>query len=179
MNEKTVSLEDMLKARERRNQEINGLIKRFQMPLLVAKLNIPGPIKDNVLYRHGIIECKKAIKNGLEKHLDQVVYEELKFYETGAELYMVINMDSEELKKKTMFIEENHLLGRLFDIDVQNSLGLQLSRTMYGADLRKCLICNEFAYICGRSRAHDLDTVVNYIQSLLSKSFVKNNVILN
>lgn len=171
MNEIQTTLEDMLYARERRIEKIRWLSNEYKSSILVAKLNIPGPEKDNSLYRLGLSECKKALLNGLLEYENKILYEDLNYYETGAELYMAIDMEGKDLKRMAMDIEETHSLGRLFDIDVQDSFGGTVSRSVFGKGLRKCLVCDEDAFVCARSRAHDLDTIVSQIQRMLLHVF--------
>ncbi|MEY8292793.1 citrate lyase holo-[acyl-carrier protein] synthase [Carnobacteriaceae bacterium 52-44] len=53
-------------------------------------------------------------------------------------------------------IEENHPLGRLFDLDVlmldQNNEVQGKSRTKLGLPVRRCFLCERPAKDCGRSR---------------------------
>lgn len=171
MFEHKTTLEEMLFARERRVERINNLSNQYNSSILVAKLNIPGPEKDNSLYRFGMSECRKALLNSLLEYKNIILFEDLNYYETGAELYMAVEMDGKRLKEIVMDIEENHCLGRLFDIDVQDSLGNTVSRSEFGEGLRKCLVCDEDAFLCARSRKHDLATIVNKIQTMLLEVF--------
>ncbi|HLR88779.1 MAG TPA: citrate lyase holo-[acyl-carrier protein] synthase [Atopostipes sp.] len=70
-------------------------------------------------------------------------------------------------------IEENHPLGRLFDLDVlmldQNNEVQGKSRTKLGLPVRRCFLCERPAKDCGRSRRHTVlelqEEISNRIQN--------------
>lgn len=57
--------------------------------------------------------------------------------------------------------EERHLLGRLFDFDVLRPDGTKVSRQELGFPERTCLICSSPAFICGRSRTHSAQELID------------------
>jgi holo-ACP synthase len=72
------------------------------------------------------------------------------------------------LKRLLVNIEENHRLGRLFDIDVLDVNGMSLSREDLDLPRRKCLVCGEDAKICARSRAHPLSTLIDKMSEMIN-----------
>lgn len=76
-------------------------------------------------------------------------------------------MDPMNLKKITVSIEEKNELGRLFDFDVLNTKGENISRIQIGLQERKCLLCNENAKGCGRSRKHSIDDLLNKVNQII------------
>ena len=66
----------------------------------------------------------------------------------------------------TVAIEESSQLGRLFDIDIIDINFEKLSRKSF----RKCLICEEQAQECGRSRKHSVEELQNKVEEILKKS---------
>ena len=84
---------------------------------------------------------------------------------TGNELFISINSLAEKIKNITVAIEESCELGRLFDIDVIDINFEKLSRKSF----RKCLICEEQAQECGRSRKHSVKELQDKIEKILSK----------
>jgi phosphoribosyl-dephospho-CoA transferase len=44
--------------------------------------------------------------------------------------------------------------------------GMQISREELGIDLRKCLLWDNNAFVCGRSRAHGVDELINKIEAM-------------
>lgn len=72
-------------------------------------------------------------------------------------------IDASELKRETCSVEEEHFLGRLFDIDVYDGEGRQICRSELGLSERKCLLCERDARQCARSRAHPLGELLEKI----------------
>lgn len=174
MSQVIVSLQDILVAREIRSLKISQLTERYQVSLLVAKLNIPGAEKDHPFYRKALLECRRELVNYFIFYKKKIINEELHYYRTGAELYMNLDIQSRELKIACMAIEGNHFLGRLFDIDVYSALGKAISRTEIGRHLRrKCFICEDDAYACTRARKHDVDIIVRKIKGMLAQYFAE------
>ena len=87
----------------------------------------------------------------------------------GPEAFLNVNADAFAVKKVTVFIEENHELGRLFDFDVFTKTGEQISRTELDFPERKCLLCNNNAKVCGRSRRHSTEELLNKIYELIDE----------
>ena len=87
---------------------------------------------------------------------------------TGNELFISTNSLAKKIKNITVAIEEGYDLGRLFDIDVIDINFEKLSRKSF----RKCLICEEQAQECGRSRKHSVEELQNKIEEILKKSLV-------
>ncbi|WP_331836090.1 citrate lyase holo-[acyl-carrier protein] synthase [Erysipelothrix piscisicarius] len=161
MNE--VSLEAMLTAREKRAQTIQALKQQFPNQTIISfKLNIPGPIKSTPDYQW-------AFKQGLIE-LDQIAtcYECQLNNHTGPEAYYMSHLGPDSVKESMVMIEDTHPLGRLFDLDVDGK-----SRKDLGLQPRKCLICDDDAHACSRSRKHTLETVVETI-NLRIKHAMKN-----
>ena len=69
----------------------------------------------------------------------------------------------------TVAIEEKNEVGRLFDFDVFTIKMEQVSRSQIGLKERKCLLCNDSAKVCGRSRKHSTEDFLNKINRLLYK----------
>ena len=73
---------------------------------------------------------------------------------TGEEALLLLNADPRDVKARTIQLEEEHPLGRLWDIDVLGQDGIPLSRSSFGHTRRTCLLCGQDAKICGRSGVH-------------------------
>ena len=89
---------------------------------------------------------------------------------TGNELFISVNSLAEKIKNITVTIEESSQLGRLFDIDVIDVNFEKLSRKSF----RKCLICEEQAQECGRSRKHSIEELQNKVEEILKKELLQN-----
>lgn len=157
---------DILDAREERVDFQNILFEKYKLPMLCLRVNYPGIIKDNKTSR-GI---SNILKGEIEsKFSAQIVY---KYYEITAEgpiLILIIDNIAEEIKKYSIYVEENHLLGRCVDIDVYNVDGTGISRTSLGCKPRSCFICQDIAQNCVRSRKHNIEEVINYIEERYRK----------
>ena len=71
-------------------------------------------------------------------------------------------------------LEQSHPLGRLWDIDVicpQNGL---VGRQSLGESQRRCLLCDEPAHACARSRRHDTDLVVARVEQMIDAWFARD-----
>ncbi len=69
---------------------------------------------------------------------------------------------------------QSHPLGRLWDIDVicpQNGL---VGRQSLGESQRRCLLCDEPAHACARSRRHDTDLVVARVEQMIDAWFARD-----
>lgn len=78
--------------------------------------------------------------------------------------------DAQAVKRQMVLLEDTHPLGRFVDIDVrQGGTGSSLSR----GNLRKCFICENPAFVCGRTCAHTKqqlkDALINSVQSYFSE----------
>ena len=160
-----VGIDEVLLSREKRVTIQNEMIKKYKLPIISFTMNIPGPIKTND-------EIKKAFDIGKNLILEKLKENNIEILEvqelnenTGNELFILANSSAEKIKDITVTIEENSELGRLFDIDVIDVDFEKLSRKSF----RKCLICEEQAQECGRSRKHSVEELQKKVQEILSK----------
>lgn len=149
------TLQEILDARERRVQKQQELLTQYQKPLLCFTMNIPGPVKQdrdiatafsvgNWLLRDRLAGCPMLHK---EFHREN----------TGNTAFYVVDLPAKQLKQLAIEIEDTDPIGRLFDMDVIDTDGSKLTREMLGFARRKCLLCDNDAALCARSRAHGLD----------------------
>ena len=172
-----VGIDEILICREKRVAIQNEMIKKYRNPVISFTMNIPGPIKTND-------EIKKAFDIGKNLILEKLKENNIEILEiqelnenTGNELFISVDSQAEKIKDITITIEENTELGRLFDIDVIDINFEKLSRKSF----RKCLICEEQAHECGRSRKHSIEELQNKVEEILSKGLineVKNSSLL-
>jgi holo-ACP synthase len=84
-----------------------------------------------------------------------------------------VDSDAVSIKAAMVDIEETHDFGRLFDLDVTDLTGVNLDRKSLNQKPRKCYLCNEDAYVCARSKAHQTDELIDFLilkaQMLLDK----------
>jgi len=146
----------ILEAREKRFNLQRELVNKYQLPLVVLRINYPGN-KNNFIV--------KTIYNLIDLNLVYVYKTEIEDAE-GIVLIGIVDKDAVELKKEMISIEEQHPLGRLLDIDVYDNFFKQISRSDLGFENRKCLLCDDVAHYCIRSKKHTLKEVQNEIYNI-------------
>jgi holo-ACP synthase/triphosphoribosyl-dephospho-CoA synthase len=155
----------MLDAREARKAKQDEYLKRYGLPIICLTLNIPGPVKVFPL-------AKRTFEEGVKRILDSLDARSFKAFgtedkPTGYEAYFALEADAQGLKNIMTAIEDRDGLGRLFDIDVLNEKGEKLSRPAP----RKCLLCENDAAVCSRSRAHGLSLVTERVLCVMREYF--------
>lgn len=162
-----VEVQDVLRARDARAQRQAELLERYKRPLISFSMNIAGPVKDNALIRQAFLEGAARIENQLRWH-GAAVAETLRTMEfTGCEQLWAVDAPAQEIKKWMCAVEEADELGRLFDIDVLDEQGIRLSRSAE----RRCLICDDSARSCGRSRRHSADALFGRAMQIIRSAF--------
>lgn len=170
-NGPTVSLEDMLQAREGRSFRQKSLMEKYpHASLLCATMNIPGPVKTSEKLGQAFTVIIDMVKKTLADH---ILFDKTISPKTGWEYYMVSTLPAFELKKRLIAIEESSDLGRLMDLDVlekdETGLLIPISRTDLGKEPRKCFICSEVAKECGRSRKHSVEQMQEVISQMIDR----------
>lgn len=155
-----VSLQDILNAREARAEKQKALLEEHKKPLLCFTMNVPGPEKYSPEISVGFQVGHQMICDALR---GRILYKELHRENTGCEGYYIVDLPATELKQLAVEIEETPSIGRLFDMDVLDIDGKKLSRETP----RKCLLCDNDAAVCARSRAHGLDALLDRTGFLL------------
>ncbi len=168
------TLEDILKAREERVLFQQRLLETFKSPIIAYKLNIPGEVKYNPLIKKIFNAGLKEIKEILKKENIKIIYERTFYKDSGPAYFICFDSSHEVVKKICIGIEEKHPLGRLYDFDVLDKQGMQVSREDIHKQPRRCLLCNNNAFECGRSRAHDLKDLLLKVENM-AKDYFKNN----
>lgn len=154
------TIEKFLEARELRVEKQSELMKKYSLPLMVVRANYPGPMK-NEYPAHEIVEAvARDIKNILR---GKIVFEEHETTLEGRLYTAVSSLELTELKKKMIYLEEKHPLGRFVDIDVYGDEGHSISRTDLGYGRRRCYICDMEAVVCTRAQTHTLEELKRHI----------------
>ena len=161
----------ILNSREDRALMQEKIIDKYNLPIISFTLNIPGPIKDSLEYRKIHEVGMELISNTFKKADYNIEFRSNIQKNTGPEGYFAIAIDPLELKKITIRIENEHPLGRLFDIDVFDSNHKQISRSDLGLNPRRCLICKEQAKVCNKSRVHSLEELTDEIEIIYNLYF--------
>lgn len=166
MNGEYVTIEDMMACRDRRFAIQQKYLAKYKCPVLSFALNIPGPVKTNKQLHN----CFAAATDAINKTLSTMnisVLESIQFNDkTGDELLLCFDGDASLVKNAMTKLEEEHPLGRLYDIDIIGIDGMKLSRHAF----RKCLICDCQAQECARSRKHSVEEMQNKIVEMLNEA---------
>jgi holo-ACP synthase len=164
-----VTLHEMLSFREKKVGMQEVLRRKHDKATIVALgMNIPGPRKTSpgilLAFSAGGEELDRLFfENGLTVLEETVVKENAGYLK----LYAVNSLDPLFVKRLTVRMEETHPLGRLFDIDVYDEAGNGIGRAELGSPVRKCLICEKNAKLCGRSRSHTVEELYGRVESII------------
>lgn len=151
-----------LEDREKRVEYQNGLIERFNSPLLTIRANYPGENK----WEDIPIEITDIVAKEVELYFpNEIVHREILENLEGKIYLFILKKSAYEIKKLMIDFEEKHILGRCVDIDIYNIDGKGISRSDFNLPKRKCLICEELAFICGRTMKHSHEEIKNKIAS--------------
>jgi len=156
----------ILEAREERANKIDEMLKNYNKPVLVMRVNYPGLNKNNELTLKIMEDMNKVLSNTLGSKLY------IKLVTIGVEgtvIYISVSEESKNLKQIAINIEEKHILGRCLDIDVYNLDGGIISRQDLGYEARKCYLCENNAHNCVRARVHSEQQVIAYIEEKYRK----------
>jgi holo-ACP synthase len=145
------------------------------LPLISFTVNIPGAIKNTSGSRRIFYEGCKVLREQLEGSSLSIVSFKIYELDTGHEAYFVVKTDEVALKKIVLQLENTHPLGRLFDFDVIGPDGRSVSREDLGYPKRKCLLCEQEAHVCGRSRRHPMEELIKAIQLMVDAYFQDKN----
>lgn len=154
------SLEEFLQEREDRVERQLEILKKYGNSLLVVRSNYPGMDKN----QYPANEIVEIIAQEIEKILyKKILYRDKRETLEGKIFTVSVDMELVELKKKMIYLEENHILGRFVDIDVYGEMGRSISRRDIGYNPRKCYLCETAAVICTRDMTHDHREIKRYI----------------
>ena len=155
-------MDRILDDREKRYNEVLNLIDKTGNIVVCGKVNYPGVDKCNPYIQKAFEILKEALLASFK--IDD--YAVLKGYD-GPAIIFSSNLKISDTKRTAVKIEEEHPLGRIFDIDVYRADGSPISRTELDFPYRKCIICGKNAKICVRQRAHDINEVIGKINSII------------
>jgi holo-ACP synthase/triphosphoribosyl-dephospho-CoA synthase len=163
-------METILAEREERARRQGELLGEFGPPLLCLSLNIPGPRKVFPWARRSFFEGLETLRRSCAAAGISLRYEEIFCGPAGYQGIIAASGEAAGLKAMAIRIEENHPLGRLFDIDVLGGEG-KISRVALGGEERKCLVCGDSAFACGRSRSHSLAELNSAVIKIMENFF--------
>lgn len=156
----------ILDSREERFKKQQSLNEEYKKTLISFTINAPGIQKDRDSYQNIHQVGYEDLLNVLHINNVKILYKEYLEKNTGNEAFILIDENAEKIKKLTTTIEDNHFLGRIFDIDIFDENMKQLSRTDLNLLPRKCLICQNNARVCIREKNHNYKELINTIDKL-------------
>lgn len=161
----------ILEGKENRVLRQKEILAKYNQTLISFTLNIPGLYKISEDYKKVFLKGINEIKEYLAREKMTISYAETNERESGYEFFCTVESPAIKVKKTMIDLESNLHLGRLFDIDVFNEKGELLSRSNFNIGKRKCLVCNNDAVICSRSRSHSIEEVLESVDKLV-KGFI-------
>lgn len=166
------NIEVILRAREERAKYQKKLIQKYHKTLIAFKLNIPGPMKDTLLYRRIFTNGLDLLKFSLKEHKITIVFEKWSFKNTGPEAFLVVDCEAQNIKILCTKLEESDGLGRIYDFDVIDSYGKSIGRGAMGISERSCFLCDEYVWICARNRTHSIKEMLEFIEKTAKTYFI-------
>lgn len=159
-------LERVLTAKEERANYQKTLISKYKLPLISLTLNLPGGYLQYIKWD---LVFQEAVRNIDNIFSENIMFRKVKLGEWGPEGFWVVDLFVQDIKKKTIEIEDNHPLGRLFDIDVIDIDATPVSRRDFNIEPRKCIICNNKALECYIEKKHTQKEIKNKVNEIIEK----------
>lgn len=162
----TVSFDQMLAARKRRAAPRHPALAGFAKPL-VSLTVVPSPLHDGWLRRRVMAEALRQLDGVVTSKRWSVLSSKILWQEPCPEALFVMDVDARLLKWATVELEDQHSMGRLWDLDVIAPGQGRLSRRELGFPARRCLICEKPAHACSRSRPHPPEELWKTIREMV------------
>lgn len=160
-----ITLDMLLESREKRWQLQRQLIQENPgLTLVCLTVIMPGNVKRNA---QSLVVAHAAVEAIQEAFGQSIQWQREQDLSTGYEGYYLVDMSMIDCKRLACEIEDNHPLGRLFDIDVINTHVEPVSRSVIGREGRKCLLCDQDARYCMRNHTHTRDELQQKIQQMI------------
>ena len=162
-----VGVQDMMRAREARAQAQMLLLARHPGAVVVGlTMNIAGPVKINPAIERAFAWGESCVRAVLASH--EVLFAHAIAEVTGPEALFCVRADAAELKRRLCVLEDGCAMGRLLDVDVIGPDGVKLSRTDVGLPARRCLLCDQPAPVCARSRTHSAQALFDRAMAIIA-----------
>lgn len=162
-----ISLDQLLASRDRRWHRQQELLQEHpRESLLCLTVVMPGAVKRNQL---SLVVAQAATEALRVAFADSITWMEERDLETGFEAYALTTLPLLDAKRTACRIEEEHPLGRLFDLDVIDSTGTPVARATIGAEPRRCLLCQQEARFCMRNHTHSREELQARIETIVDE----------
>ncbi|EOX7391430.1 citrate lyase holo-[acyl-carrier protein] synthase [Enterobacter quasiroggenkampii] len=166
-----VTLEQVLAAREQRARRQQAWLFQSEHSVVSVTLVWPGEVKDTGLARRVMNVANQALAEVFRSHQWTVCRQQILLPVTGPEALWSVSAPAWMIKHVTAHLEDNHPLGRLWDIDVFCPKTGQLKRNAIQQPMRRCFICQEPAHACSRARRHSRAELARAIEELTDGYF--------
>ena len=163
----------MLDAREHRQEVQRMLLSEHHLPVISFTLNIVGPVKVFPLTLRTFHEGIRLIETQCHAWKIPIIATYSTTSHAGHEYFWAVDGDARFIKENLCLLEDSVALGRLFDIDVIQTDGMKISRTDLGFSTRKCLICNQEAFVGSRARTHSVKELLEQERQIMTNYFAK------
>lgn len=169
-----VSLDALLAAKERRAARQADWLEHYQQPIISLTLVTPGEVKDSIRYRNTMGVALQACDQLLWQNRWTIEDRQVLWLPTGAEALWCVAHSAAEIKAHCAALEQSHPLGRLWDLDVICPTSGPVGRQSLGSGMRSCLLCDEPAHACARSRRHPVTQVVARVEKIIDDWFARD-----
>ncbi|WP_434638767.1 citrate lyase holo-[acyl-carrier protein] synthase [Klebsiella sp. I138] len=169
-----VSLDALLAAKERRAARQADWLRRYQQPVISLTLVTPGAVKNSLRYRNTMGVALQMCDQLLWENRWQVRDRQVLWLPTGPEAMWSVAHNAPEIKAHCAALEQMHPLGRLWDLDVISPQDGHVGRLSLGLHMRRCLVCDEPAHACSRSRKHPVEQVVGGVEKIINDWFARD-----
>lgn len=166
-------LEAVLAAREARAARTRALRLEHRSTVISFKLNLPGARKSHTLADLAFQEGMDCITRQMKQCGRAVLESSCHLDAAGWVGFLAVEGKAEQTKRLAVIMEEEHPLGRLFDIDVIACDGEPISRAALGFGCRTCFICGGPVWSCARSRRHPVQELAEYAERTI-RDFLTN-----
>lgn len=159
------SLDDALASRDRRLEwQQRHFSTSPAATLVVATVVAPGEYK----LTPETSAVADAMAEALESQFgERIITISRHAFVSGHEIWLTLSCPADEAKREAVAIEDNHPLGRLFDIDVILPELRPLGRGDIAMAPRRCLLCDNEARFCMRARRHTPGEIRQHIENLI------------
>lgn len=173
---KTISLTELLDARETRANLQETLRQKHKQTVLSITLTAVGGVKKNALLDFVFAKCLENVTACFKRLAVSPTESLIRPLETGHEALFALPIDAMQLKRAMIALEDSSPLARLWDLDVISAEGELLSRSELGFAPRPCLVCAAQAKVCARERRHSIDDIIAEMQQRAQAVLFAENI---
>lgn len=164
----------LLAAKEQRAARQKYWLTHYQQPIISLTLVTPGQVKDSLRYRNTMGVALQMCDQLLWKNGWPVLDRQVQWLATGPEAMWCVAHQATAIKAGCSALEQTHPLGRLWDLDVICPRSGPIGRAALNTPLRPCLICEQPAHFCSRSRSHPLQQIIAQVDKIINDWFTRD-----